>query len=175
MISNERSWPSHHKPYRPPYRQPYAPQPPRPFVQEDTLKSEHVQIERKSFLLTLKENPRGRFLRISEEVGGKRNGIIVPATGLHEFKRLLDEMVAAASAIPDQNEPEMSEAAAPESAAPAPEPVPAPVAETAVEAAAVAQPAKPARKPMSAAARAKIAAAAVARWAKVKAAGKKTL
>jgi len=59
--------------HRHPYHQQYGSQPPRPLVQEDTLKSEQIHIERKSFLLTLKENPRGRFLRITEEVGGKRS------------------------------------------------------------------------------------------------------
>ena len=46
-----------------------------------------------------------RFLRISEEVGGKRNAIIIPATGLVDFKRVLDEMVKAANAIPAKSEP----------------------------------------------------------------------
>ena len=96
MISNERPSPFH----RQPYHQHYAPQPPRPYVQEDTLKSEQIQIERKLFHLTLKENPRGRFLRISEEVGGKRNSIIVPATGLTEFKRFFDEMTKASDELP---------------------------------------------------------------------------
>ena len=45
---------------------------------EDTLKSETLQIERKTFVLTLKENPRGRFLRITEDVGGRRDTIIIP-------------------------------------------------------------------------------------------------
>lgn len=91
---------------RQPFRPQYNAQPPRPFVQEDTLKSEIIQIERKSFRLTLKENPRGRFLRISEEVGGKRSSIIVPATGLIAFKKLLDEMVKADSEIPVKSEPD---------------------------------------------------------------------
>jgi hypothetical protein len=105
MISNERPSPSYRQPYRQPYHQPYAQPPPRPFVQEDTLKSEQIQIERKSFLLTLKENPRGRFLRISEEVGGKRNSIIIPATGLKDFKRLLDEMVVSSNELPLKHAP----------------------------------------------------------------------
>ena len=100
MISNERPSPYGRQPYRQPYHQPYAPQPPRPFVPEDTLKAGEVQIERKFFVLTLKENPRGRFLRISEDVGGKRNAIIIPSTGLADFKKLLDEMVSAAAEIP---------------------------------------------------------------------------
>lgn len=99
MISNERPSPLHRQPYHQPYRQPYAQPSPRPFIQEDTLKSGQIQIERKSFHLTLKENPRGRFLRISEEVGGKRNSIIIPATGLEEFKKLFCEMVKASDEI----------------------------------------------------------------------------
>ncbi len=104
MISNERPSPYGRQPYRQPYHQSYAPQPPRPFVQEDTLKIGEVQIERKFFVLTLKENPRGRFLRINEEVGGKRNSIIIPSTGLKDFKKLLDEMVKASDEIPAKSE-----------------------------------------------------------------------
>lgn len=61
---------------------------------EETLQSEKIQIERKSFAFSLKENPRGRFLRITEEVNGRRETIIIPAPGLEKFKRALDEMVA---------------------------------------------------------------------------------
>ena len=73
---------------------------PKPHVNEDTLKTETVQIERKTFVFTLKENPRGRFLRITEDVGGRRDSIIVPATGLEEFKRVIDEMARIASETP---------------------------------------------------------------------------
>jgi len=90
MISNER--PSSFG--RRPYGQP------KPPVNEDTLKTEKIQIERKTFVFTLKENPRGRFLRITEDVAGRRDTIIVPATGLEEFKKLLDEMVKAANETP---------------------------------------------------------------------------
>ena len=100
MISNERPSPFYRQPYRQPNQPQYASQPPRPVVQEDTLKSEQLQIERKSFLLTLKENPRGRFMRISEEVAGQRSCIIVPATGLDDFLQIFNEMVKAANEIP---------------------------------------------------------------------------
>ncbi len=92
MISNERP-----SPYG---RRPYTQQQPRPQVQEDTLKSDKVQIERKTFLFALKENPRGRFLRITEDVNGRRDNIIIPATGLDEFKRIFDEMVKTAHEKP---------------------------------------------------------------------------
>jgi len=118
------------------------------------LKSEIIQIERKSFRLTLKENPRGRFLRISEEVGGKRSSIIVPSTGLAEFKKLLDEMVKADHGMAAKNEPAATPMAKPESSGVLP------VKE------------KPVKKTMSETARAKISAALKARWAKIKSAGK---
>ena len=67
---------------------------------EEELVSEQVSVERKTFSFTLKQNPRGRFLRISEEVGGRRNSIIIPATGLADFQKLLAEMVKADQAMP---------------------------------------------------------------------------
>ncbi|HZI32181.1 MAG TPA: RNA-binding protein [Candidatus Binatia bacterium] len=90
MISNER--PS-------PYRR-WSSFPPKPHVVEDTLKSGVVQIERKTFVFTLKENPRGRLLRITEDIGGRRNAIIIPSTGLEEFKKLLEEMIKASDELP---------------------------------------------------------------------------
>jgi hypothetical protein len=104
MISNERRWPSHIQPQRQPYREP-IPRQLRPFIQEDTLKSEGLQVERKYFLMMLKENSRGRFLRIAEETNGRSNSIIIPAPGLRDFQKLLEEMVNAASEIPAKNQP----------------------------------------------------------------------
>ncbi len=91
MISNDRSTYGS-RPYG-------APKPP---VNEETLKSDKVQIERKTFVFTLKENPRGRFLRITEDVGGRRDTIIIPAPGLEDFKKLLDNMVRAAAETPEK-------------------------------------------------------------------------
>jgi hypothetical protein len=93
MISNERPSPYGNRPYgqlKPP-------------VNEDTLKSEKVQIERKTFVFTLKENSRGRFLRITEDVGGRRDTIIIPSTGLEDFKKLLEEMVKVSGELPPKN------------------------------------------------------------------------
>ena len=70
---------------------------------EDTLKVESLHIERKHFQFTLKENPRGRFLRITEDVNGHRDSIIIPATGLGEFRKTLDGMIEAAGSVPAKN------------------------------------------------------------------------
>jgi hypothetical protein len=65
---------------------------------------ERVQIERKTFVFALKENPRGRFLRITEDVHGRRNSIIVPAPGLEDFKKLLDETVKVSAQTPPKTQ-----------------------------------------------------------------------
>ena len=105
MISNDYTWSPERRKQQQPYHESAASKPPRPFVQEDTLKTAEVQIERKYFIMLLKENPRGCFLRITEEVGDKRNSIIVPSTGLRDFQKLLAEMVAAANEIPAKTPP----------------------------------------------------------------------
>lgn len=95
MISNERPSPYGNRSYG---------QPPRPPMNEETLRTEKIQVERKTFIFTLKENPRGRFLRITEDVGGRRDNIIVPAPGLEDFKRIVDEMVKASAEVPPKAE-----------------------------------------------------------------------
>jgi hypothetical protein len=52
----------------------------------DELLSHKIQVERKVFYFHLKENPRGRFLKITEDVGGRRDTIIIPSTGLDAFR-----------------------------------------------------------------------------------------
>lgn len=90
MISNERPSPYGSRPYGPG----------KIPVPEETLKTEKLQIERKTFILALKENPRGRFLRITEDVGGRRDTIIVPAPGLEDFKKVVEEMVKVSNETP---------------------------------------------------------------------------
>ncbi len=53
----------------------------------------HLQVERKQITFDLKENQQGTFLRITEEVSGRRNSIIIPITGLEPFRDALDELV----------------------------------------------------------------------------------
>ncbi len=63
-----------------------------------TIKTEKIDVERKSFLFDLKENDRGRFLRITEDVRGRRDTIIIPAPGLEDFLKSLQSMIAASNA-----------------------------------------------------------------------------
>ena len=94
MISNERSSPYGHDHH--------SHSDPRPRVSEDELKSERLEVERKTFTFALKENPRGRFLRITENVGGRYDNIMIPASGLEDFRRVFDEMTKQANDIPDR-------------------------------------------------------------------------
>jgi hypothetical protein len=97
MISNERSWPQR-QPARSPRK--YFQDQPAPRMAETTLKQSELAIERKTFVVALKENPRGRFLRIVENGGSQFASIIVPDSGLKDFQRLLAEMVDAAEKLP---------------------------------------------------------------------------
>ena len=99
MISNER--PSPFQPRRPKFPQHQAP--PRPPVDERTLSTEQVQVERKTFIFLLKENPRGRFMRIIEEGGRNSNSIIIPYSGLADFLSTLAKTVEAANQLPPEN------------------------------------------------------------------------
>jgi hypothetical protein len=54
-----------------------------------------MDVERKTFVFHLKENSRGRLLRITEEGNGKRASVIIPATGLREFANLFQTMLDA--------------------------------------------------------------------------------
>ena len=91
MISNERSSSGYAG---------YGGMGQKPPVSEETLKTEKIQIERKTFVFALKENPRGRFLRITEDVSGRRDTIIIPAPGLEDFKKIIDEMVRTSAEAP---------------------------------------------------------------------------
>ena len=59
------------------------------------LLCERIRIERKVFSFDLRENPRRRFLRITEDVGGRRDAIVIPASGLEEFREIIDRVMDA--------------------------------------------------------------------------------
>jgi hypothetical protein len=62
-------------------------------VGADPLASEKISVDRKIFFLDLKENNRGRFLKITEDVGGRRDTIMLPAEAFHEFSEALLRLV----------------------------------------------------------------------------------
>lgn len=56
------------------------------------LHTEKIITDRKTFFLDLKENDRGMFVRITEDVRGRRDTIIVPAEVLYEFIEALQQI-----------------------------------------------------------------------------------
>jgi hypothetical protein len=60
---------------------------------ESELSSKKIQVERKMFFLDLKENQRGKFLKITEDVSGRRDTIIIPASGLPEILEAIEDML----------------------------------------------------------------------------------
>lgn len=57
--------------------------------------TEQWAVGRKRYELTLAGDTRGRFLHIVEKIDGYLNTVVVAASGLAEFKQLLDDMVKA--------------------------------------------------------------------------------
>ncbi len=55
------------------------------------LHTEKIVTDRKIFFMDLKENDRGRFVKITEDVRGRRDTIMVPVEHLDEF---LDALTA---------------------------------------------------------------------------------
>jgi hypothetical protein len=103
MISNERRWPARLPARRPPYSGRERQRTVQPLPPTGALAARETKIERKRFLVELKENPGGRYLRITESVAGRDNTIIIPASGLRNFQELLKEMLAAANEIPEKS------------------------------------------------------------------------
>jgi hypothetical protein len=62
-------------------------------VVDTQLQNCSIRVERKHFTFDLRENPRGKFLRIIEEVNGRYDAIIIPSTGLEEFRTALDTII----------------------------------------------------------------------------------
>uniref|UniRef100_A0A1J3GF63 Transcription factor Pur-alpha 1 n=1 Tax=Noccaea caerulescens TaxID=107243 RepID=A0A1J3GF63_NOCCA len=57
------------------------------------LVSKTLQVEHKLFYFDLKENPRGRYLKISEKTSATRSTIIVPSSGISWFLDLFNYYV----------------------------------------------------------------------------------
>ena len=59
------------------------------------LHSEKIISERKIFFLDLKENERGRFIKITEDVRGRRDTIMLPIDVANDFAEALDRVLEA--------------------------------------------------------------------------------
>jgi hypothetical protein len=65
-----------------------------PSTMDSIIESRELQIERKLFSIDLRENGRGKFLRITEDSQGHRNVIIVPMSGVDDFADAIDDVLA---------------------------------------------------------------------------------
>lgn len=65
--------------------------------QERTLAVGEIKVEHKTLRVSVKENHRGRFMRITEENRGRHSSVIIPADGLDEFMGLLGQVKDQAS------------------------------------------------------------------------------
>ena len=62
-------------------------------MEEKTLYTKKIITRNKAFFLDLKENPNGKFLKITESNGEKRSFVFIPEEGLKEFSESLSEML----------------------------------------------------------------------------------
>ena len=67
------------------------------------IHTEKIVSDRKIFFLDLKENDRGQFVKITEDVRGRRDTIMVPAELLDEFIDALHD-IREASDLEDEDE-----------------------------------------------------------------------
>lgn len=72
----------------------------RPGAAETKLNVRWLRVESKWFTLALCENPRGTFLRVTEEGRTRRNHILIPASGLETFLDVITRMADASASLP---------------------------------------------------------------------------
>ena len=61
-------------------------------MNQEVLHTEKILADRKIFFLDLKENARGRVVKITEDVSGNRYTIMVPAEILGDFIEALTDI-----------------------------------------------------------------------------------
>ncbi len=61
-------------------------------MDQGILHTEKILAERKTFYIDLKENARGRVVKITEDVGGNRDTIMIPAEILDDFIHALQDI-----------------------------------------------------------------------------------
>ena len=73
-------------------------------MEQDILHTEKIISDRKTFFLDLKENRRGRVVKITEDVSGNRDTIMVPAEILGDFIDALTDIKETADQDQDQDQ-----------------------------------------------------------------------
>jgi PurA ssDNA and RNA-binding protein len=68
------------------------------------LHTEKIVTDRKIFFLDLKENDRGRVVKITEDVRGRRDTIMLPVDALREFIDALQRIDEAQNGAPAEAE-----------------------------------------------------------------------
>ena len=68
-------------------------------VENGLLHTEKILADRKTFYIDLKENARGRVVKITEDVGGNRDTIMVPVDILDDFIHALQDVKAASDQL----------------------------------------------------------------------------
>ena len=66
---------------------------------DNELLTRRFEIESKLFFLDFKENPNGRYMKITEKSGDKRSFVIVPEGGLESFLKELTEIIKEATQL----------------------------------------------------------------------------
>lgn len=61
-------------------------------VDDDVICTEKIIADRKTFFLDLKQNARGKVIRITEKVSNNRDRIMVPAEVLDDFIAALEDI-----------------------------------------------------------------------------------
>jgi adenylyl- and sulfurtransferase ThiI len=64
------------------------------------IASEQFVVDRKKFYVDLKENARGRFYKITEDVGGRRDTVMVPAESVQELIDALSRLASIEQSLP---------------------------------------------------------------------------
>ena len=67
------------------------------------LHSEKIMTDRKIFFLDLKENERGRVIKITEDVRGRRHTIMLPVESADEFLDALQRILEVERDLPPIN------------------------------------------------------------------------
>lgn len=80
------------------YSRPYRSQSHSP-----SLEVRELEVERKFFTAEIRENERGKFLRLTEEAHGRRNTVILPSSGFKDFAAMIQDILSTQAATEEVN------------------------------------------------------------------------